>query len=144
MKKKYKFDGKVTNIVCKGCVIGGDFTSPESTRIDGEVKGSVSVKGLLILGSDSVVNGDVTAEAAMIGGVVNGNITAPGKVQLAETAKVNGNIKTDVLVVDEHAFFQGQCDMKKDEEPAKEKKAKAKKTEEKPAEEPKAEEPKAE
>jgi len=111
MRKKYKFDGKVSTIICKGAVVGGDFSAPDSARIDGEVKGGVSVKGLLILGEKSVVNGDVSAEAAMIGGEVNGNITAKGKVLLMESAKVNGNIKTEVLVVDEHAVFNGECEM---------------------------------
>jgi cytoskeletal protein CcmA (bactofilin family) len=133
MRKKYKFDGKVSTIICKGAILGGDFNAPDSARIDGEVKGNVKVKGLLILGEKSVVNGDVEAEAAMVAGNVTGNITAKGKIQLMETAKVNGDIKTEILVVDEHAVFNGNCEMtgkgkteEKKEEPKEESKEESK------------------
>lgn len=125
MRKKYKFDGKVSTIICKGAVVGGSFSAPDSARIDGEVQGDVTVKGLLILGDKSKVSGNVEAEAVMVGGEVTGNITAKGKVQLMESAKVNGDIKTEVLVVDEKAVFNGKCEMKdmpKTEEKKEEKK----------------------
>ena len=141
MRKKYKFDGKVSTIICKGAVLGGDFSAPDSARIDGEVKGGVKVKGLLILGEKAVVNGDIEAEAAMIGGTVNGSIKAKGKVQLMDTAKVMGDITTEVLVVDEKAVFNGRSTMSgvapTEEKPAEEKqeeKKEPKKRGRKPAE----------
>jgi len=144
--KKYKFNGNVNTVICKGAVLGGNFSAPESARIDGTIEGDVTIKGFLILGDNSVVNGNVKAEAAMIGGVVNGNVDAPGKVQLTAKAKVIGDITTESLVVDENAVFQGKCDMNKAEaaeevtEEVKETEKTEEKTEEAKAEETKAEE----
>ena len=48
---------------------------------------------------------------SMIGGEVTGNITAPEKAELTASAKVLGDIATKVIVIDEHAIFQGKIDM---------------------------------
>ena len=57
------------------------------------------------------VTGDVQAASVLIGGEVTGNITAPEKAELTASAKVLGDIATKVIVIDEHAVFQGKIDM---------------------------------
>ena len=42
---------------------------------------------------------------------MTGNITAPEKAELTASAKVLGDIATKVIVIDEHAVFQGKIDM---------------------------------
>ena len=71
----------------------------------------MTVTGNLILGAGSVVTGDVQAASVLIGGEVTGNISAPQKAELTASAKVLGDIATKVIVIDEHAVFQGKIDM---------------------------------
>ena len=102
---------KISTLIGKGCELSGDFTAKGSARIDGKIDGNVTVEGSLLLGAGSIVNGNISAQSVLIGGEVMGNVTAPEKAELTSTAKVLGDIFTKVIVIDEHAVFQGKCDM---------------------------------
>lgn len=113
----------MTTIIGKDTCANGDLSVQGSTRIDGVVEGDVKITGDLIIGSTGRVNGDIEAQSAMIGGEVNGDVSALNKVELTATAKVLGDIYTKAIVIDEHAVFQGKCDMnqQKPEKPKKKK-----------------------
>ena len=82
MLGKKNADTKMSTLIGAGAELTGDFTLDGSARIDGK-----------------------------IGGEVTGNITAPEKAELTASAKVLGDIATKVIVIDEHAVFQGKIDM---------------------------------
>ena len=111
MMGKKNTEVKINTLIGMNCELSGDFTSQGSARIDGKVDGNVSVAGSLILGAGSIINGNITAESVLIGGEVTGNVAAPEKAELTATAKVLGDITTKIIVIDEHAVFQGKCDM---------------------------------
>ena len=98
MLGKKNADTKMSTLIGAGAELTGDFTLDGSARIDGKIGGNVTVTGNLILGAGSIVTGDVQAASVLIGGEVTGNITAP-------------DIATKVIVIDEHAVFQGKIDM---------------------------------
>ena len=110
---------KIGTIIGKGNVINGDFQAMNSVRLDGMIEGNVSVGGLLVIGSAGRVAGNVDATEVIVGGEVLGDISAPDKIEITETARVIGNLKTNVIVIDEKAIFQGQLDMNQEEMPAK-------------------------
>lgn len=101
----------MTTIIGKGTIVNGELITEGSARIDGIVEGNVTIPGDLIIGSTGKVNGDIKAQSAVIGGEVNGDVSAPDKVELTATAKVLGDLFTKAIVIDEHAVFQGKCDM---------------------------------
>ena len=109
MLGKKNADTKMSTLIGAGAELTGDFTLDGSARIDGKIGGNVT--GNLILGAGSIVTGDVQAASVLIGGEVTGNITAPEKAELTASAKVLGDIATKVIVIDEHAVFQGKIDM---------------------------------
>ncbi|MCR5477239.1 MAG: polymer-forming cytoskeletal protein [Lachnospiraceae bacterium] len=109
MQKKKEL--QITTLVGKGAELKGDFHAPGSARIDGTVDGNVTVENVLVLGASGVINGNIAAAAVYIGGEVNGNIQAPEKAELTASAKVIGDISTESIVIDEHAIFQGGCNM---------------------------------
>ena len=113
MRKKNK-DIKITTLLGKGTEVQGDFSAKGSARIDGKVAGNVTVTGSLVVGAGASITGNVDAKAVLIGGEVYGNVNAPEKAELTATAKVLGDITTSVIVIDEHAVFQGKCDMNQD------------------------------
>lgn len=112
--KKDVTNVKINSMLGKGSDFQGDFTAEGSARVDGNVNGNVRVTGTLIVGSGGKISGSVEAQAAVIGGEVLGGITAPEKTELTATAKVLGDVSTKVIVIDEHAVFQGRCDMNLD------------------------------
>lgn len=114
MDKKNDMNAKIRTILGEGTTVDGDFHSTGSSRIDGTINGNVSVDGALVLGVKGKINGDIQAVAALIGGEVIGNIDASEKLEASSTARIIGNIRTQILVIDERAVFQGGCDMNQD------------------------------
>ncbi len=103
---------QVGTIIGPGAVIDGPLTTKDSTRIDGTVKGNVTISGALIVGQEGKIYGTVSALNAYVAGEVNGNITAPqGKIEISDTGKVIGDVTCKGIIIDENAVFQGQCDM---------------------------------
>ena len=111
MRKDKNVNAKISTILGKGCVLNGDFNADGSARTDGTVNGNVVVRGTLILGVGGKINGDLQTAGALIGGEVIGNIDAPEKLEISSGARVFGDVKTKIIVIDEHAIFQGKCDM---------------------------------
>lgn len=104
-------DKKMTTMIGKNSVVGGNLTVEGAARVDGIVEGSAKVTGILIIGSCGKIQGDVEAHSVVIGGEVNGDVTVQEKTELTSTARVIGDIHTSVIVIDEKATFQGKCDM---------------------------------
>ena len=103
---------QVGTIIGPGAVIEGPLTTKDSTRIDGVIKGNVSISGALIIGQEGKVTGTVSALNVYVAGEVNGNITAPqGKIEISDTGKVYGDISCKGIIIDENAVFQGKCEM---------------------------------
>ncbi len=102
---------EINTLIGRNSELNGDFTVTGSVRIDGIVNGNVTVSDTLIIGAGSAITGNISASACIIGGSVLGDINAPDKTELTETAKVVGNIVTTAIVIDEHAVFQGRCEM---------------------------------
>ena len=103
---------QVGTIIGPGAVLEGPLTTKDSTRIDGTVKGNVTVSGALIVGQDAKIIGTVSAMNAYIAGEINGNLAAPqGKVEISDTGKVIGDITCKGIIIDENAVFHGKCEM---------------------------------
>ncbi len=103
---------QVGTIIGPGAVIDGPLTTKDSTRIDGTIKGNVTISGALIVGQEGKIYGTVSALNAYIAGEVTGNITAPqGKIEISDTGKVIGDVTCKGIIIDENAVFQGKCDM---------------------------------
>lgn len=96
-------------VVAKGTKIEGNFRSPENIRLDGNVVGEVRCDKKLVMGEESLVEGKIFAQDAVVMGTIRGDINITETLHLQSTAKIHGNIFTKHLVVDEGAFFDGDC-----------------------------------
>lgn len=101
----------VGSLVGEKSLIEGNFTTSETTRVDGEVKGNIISKGKLYIGAKGKVTGNITTEGIMISGEVFGDVISSGRVEIASTGKVIGDIQAKILVIDENAIFNGNCCM---------------------------------
>ena len=102
--------GKINSIM-EGTSIEGEMRSDSNIRIDGRVKGTINVRGRLIVGTTGVVEGDVTCQSSDIEGTVTGKITCQDLLSLKATAKLNGDINTKKLAIEPGAVFTGNCSM---------------------------------
>ena len=103
-------NGKINSIM-EGTSIEGEIKSDSNIRIDGRVKGTINVRGRLIVGTSGVVEGDVTCQSSDIEGTVNGKITCADLLSLKATAKLSGDINTKKLAIEPGAIFTGNCSM---------------------------------
>jgi cytoskeletal protein CcmA (bactofilin family) len=77
--------------------IKGNFECREDFVVEGEVEGNLSSEGLIILGKDAVVKGEVSAKKVAISGVVLGTVRCSERLEIYESAKIIGTIQVPVL-----------------------------------------------
>lgn len=104
--------GDLNTIIGKGSVLEGTLKVESGIRIDGKVKGNISTKESLFIGTQGEIEGEITAKNAIIGGKVDGKINATGKIVLESRATFHGEMKASRLIIDDGAIFDGQCTMK--------------------------------
>lgn len=105
--------------------IKGDISGKSDVRVAGTVNGSIAIEGELIIERQGYVEGEIKTNSAVVAGSVKGNIDCSEKLILESNSQFVGNIKTKLLIIQEGAVFQGNCQMgtnsqPKQQQPAKE------------------------
>ena len=99
------------NLIGNGTVIEGEVKSNGDIRIDGVIKGAVSSKSKVVVGSTGRIEGDIYCQNADVSGTIKGKTTVLEMLFLKSTAIINGDIQTGKLVVEVGATFTGSCNM---------------------------------
>jgi cytoskeletal protein CcmA (bactofilin family) len=89
--------------------IKGDVSFQSELVIDGEVEGSITSEGKLIIGTHGKVTGDIQAGSINIHGSVNGDVLASERCALEAGSSLQGDIESPRLAVDESATFIGNA-----------------------------------
>ncbi len=105
-------DPNALNILVKGTVVEGTVSSESDIRVDGIIKGNLSCKARVIIGTTGFVDGEITCESAVIEGKFYGKIKVIDTLSVKETAEVVGDVRTDKLLVQPGAIFNVTCNMK--------------------------------
>jgi cytoskeletal protein CcmA (bactofilin family) len=99
------------NIIGAGTQIDGEIKSENDIRVDGKVKGTVTSKSKIVVGSTGIVDGDLICDNADISGKVFGKVEVSDMLYLKSTGYLEGDIVTGKLVVEAGARFTGSCKM---------------------------------
>ncbi len=94
-----------------GCEFLGELRFRDTFRIDGYLKGKVVSDNTLIVGESGHVDADVDCAHVSIRGTVSGRVQAREKIELLAGSKVTATLVAPRLLIEEGAFFQGDCDM---------------------------------
>lgn len=103
--------GNGTTLISAGTTLKGDISSNSDLRIDGTIIGNIHSSAKIVIGSNGVVEGDISGNQADIVGKVSGNIRAKELLQLRGECVVTGNLYAGKLQVEPSATFNGQCHM---------------------------------
>lgn len=96
----------------EGTVLQGSLYVPHSLHIDGTFKGGkLDTTEDLKVGENGVVEGEVSARNTIIAGKITGNVTVEERAELLASASLNGDLRARELIIEEGAFFQGNCQM---------------------------------
>ena len=95
----------------QGTQFHGELRFRDSFRIDGELKGRIVSDNTLIVGETGKVDADVECSVVSIRGTVTGRVQARDRIELLSGSRVQATLVSPRLVIEEGAFFQGECDM---------------------------------
>jgi cytoskeletal protein CcmA (bactofilin family) len=104
-------DFPVKTVLSQNTYFDGVMRFKNSLRINGKYHGKVEADGLLVLGPNSKMKGDIVCDEVIIGGEVKGNVYARQRLELLDTAKLYGDIKTAKLKIADGVIFEGKCEM---------------------------------
>lgn len=100
------------SMLAAGITVFGDIETDGTLRIDGRLEGSVRRAGMVLLGTDAVVRGNVAAREVVVGGSIEGNLSAADRVELQATAMVTGDIDAGAILVHEGGVVRGRLGIK--------------------------------
>lgn len=101
------------NLLGAGTSIVGDINSSGDMRIDGTLKGNLSISGKLVVGSSGNIEGNISCKIAEIQGEIKGKLSVTESLSLKSTAKIFGDIITSKITIEPNALFTGTCNMEK-------------------------------
>jgi cytoskeletal protein CcmA (bactofilin family) len=99
------------NKIVENTQIVGDVDSQTNIRVDGKIKGTLKVKGKLVLGEKGMIEGEINCESAEVEGTIIGNITVSGLLSLKSTSKIIGDVTTQKLSMETGAEHNGLTSM---------------------------------
>ena len=100
------------SVLAAGITVVGDIETDGTVRIDGRLNGSVRRAGSVIVGTESTIQGGISAAEVVIGGTVQGNIVAAERVELQASAIVNGNIEANSILIHEGSAVNGKLNVR--------------------------------
>lgn len=98
----------MSTVIAKGVKVQGEFVGEGDIQIEGEVKGSLTTKGRLVIGPEAIIVADIKAGDAVIAGRVEGNVTVERKVELKGTANIKGDVVGDLFAAESGAKIVGK------------------------------------
>ena len=106
-----KSDGDMVAFLGTGTEFTGKLILKGSIRIEGVFNGEILGEGTLMIGEGARIEADIAVDRMVIHGEVRGTLNAKEHLEICASGHVRGNMTTPVLVIQEGAFFLGECHM---------------------------------
>jgi cytoskeletal protein CcmA (bactofilin family) len=94
-----------------GTELSGELRFRDVMRVDGRLKGKVVSDNMLIVGETAQVDAEVDCGVVSIRGRVSGKVHGRQRIELLAGCRVLATLVTPKLVIEDGAFFQGECRM---------------------------------
>jgi cytoskeletal protein CcmA (bactofilin family) len=99
------------NILSADVEIKGSIKFQNDLTVDGKVEGEITSSGILTVGENAEIRGEIKTKSATVHGKVHGNITVDEKCELKARAVLHGDLKAARLVIEEGATFVGKSEV---------------------------------
>ena len=111
MFRKPRVKTTIDSLIGAATRLDGNVVFHGGLRIDGHVRGDVvaadGAAGLLVIGEQGRVDGDIVASHLIVGGTVAGTATVSGPVELLPKARVSGELRYRTVEVHLGALVEG-------------------------------------
>jgi cytoskeletal protein CcmA (bactofilin family) len=98
-------------LIAAGTVIEGKITGKTDVRIDGEIKGELSITGEASVSKNGKFNGQAEADVATIEGEYTGSVSARELIRITPDGKVKAELRAPAISIEKGAKFSGKIDM---------------------------------
>lgn len=99
------------NIIGASTVVEGTVRSKGNLNVSGTVTGNIEVEGRTMVMPGGVVDGEIVTTSAEVAGTIRGTLVVRERLVLKASAVIEGDIRTEKLVVEDGATFNGECRM---------------------------------
>jgi len=99
--------------------IKGSIKFQKELLIDGKVEGEINSDGVLTIGENADIRGEIKTKSITVFGKVHGNITVGERCELKSKCTLQGDLKAARLVIEEGATFIGKSEVTSGTIPAK-------------------------
>jgi cytoskeletal protein CcmA (bactofilin family) len=96
-----------TTIIAAGTKIRGELQVEGSMHVDGEFSGPIDSTGIITVGKNGYIEGDVAAEKLIIAGGFSGTADC-GEIRILAGGRVVGRITCKTLMIERGGIFNGQ------------------------------------
>jgi cytoskeletal protein CcmA (bactofilin family) len=99
------------NLLSADVEIKGSIKFQNELTVDGKVEGEINSAGILTVGENSEIKGEIKTKSVTVLGKVHGNITVEDRCELKARAVLFGDLKASRLVIEDGATFVGKSEV---------------------------------
>lgn len=99
------------NILNSDVELKGTLKFAGELTFDGKLDGDITSDGVLNLGDNAVVKGNLNVNSVVLRGKINGNVTAKEKIEIKAKTELFGDIRSARLVIEEGVTFVGKSEV---------------------------------
>src|SRR5256885_13387483 len=99
------------NVLNSDVDLKGTLKFTGEMTFDGKLDGDISSDGILQLGDNAVIKGNLNVNSVVLRGKINGNVTAKEKVDIKSKTELFGDVRAPKLVIEEGVTFVGKTEV---------------------------------
>src|ERR1700747_3002329 len=99
------------DILSSDVEIKGSIKFQKELLIDGKVEGDINSDGVLTVGENAEIRGEIKTKSITVYGKVHGNITVAERCELKSKCVLQGDLKAARLTIEEGATFIGKSEV---------------------------------
>ncbi|HEY1769750.1 MAG TPA: polymer-forming cytoskeletal protein [Chthoniobacterales bacterium] len=104
-------DSTGKDVLSSDVEIKGSIKFQKELLIDGKVEGEINSDGVLTIGENADIHGEIKTKSITVFGKVHGNITVGERCELKSRCILQGDLKAARLVIEEGATFIGKSEV---------------------------------
>ena len=91
--------------------IKGTLRFTSELTFDGKLEGDITSEGILNLGDNAVVKGNLNGNSVVLRGKINGNVTAQERIEIKAKTELFGDVRSAKLIIEEGVTFVGKIEV---------------------------------
>jgi len=99
------------NILTNDVEVTGTLNFASELIFDGKLDGEIISDGVLTLGKNAHVKGEVKTKSVTVHGTVEGNITVTERCELKSSSQLTGDLRATRIIIEEGATFIGKSEV---------------------------------